>query len=72
MRMRDRKIDFIIRLSNISPVDSDWFAVAPNNSLITARNIGPDEIYPEAHDRETVSRRRRGTGADSASAGTRS
>ncbi len=43
VRLRDRKTERVAALKNMR-VDQ-WFAPAPNNSLITARNIGTEEIY---------------------------
>ena len=43
VRMRDRKTERLAALKDIR-VDP-WFAPAPNNSLITARNVGASEIY---------------------------
>jgi len=41
--MRDRKAERIQPLKNMQVFD--WFAQAPNNSLITSRQTGSDEIY---------------------------
>ncbi|HUE01463.1 MAG TPA: hypothetical protein VMR62_17960 [Bryobacteraceae bacterium] len=41
--MRDRKTDRIAALKGLRL--TYWFAPAPNNSLITARSVGTDEIY---------------------------
>ncbi len=43
VRMHDRKTERIASLNGLRL--TYWFAVAPNNSLITARNAGTDEIY---------------------------
>jgi hypothetical protein len=43
VRLRDRKTERIARLKDMR-VDG-WFAPAPNNSLITARHVGTNEIY---------------------------
>ena len=43
VRKRDRKTGRVARFKEMR-VDG-WFAPAPNNSLITARNVGTDEIY---------------------------
>jgi Tol biopolymer transport system component len=43
VRMRDRKTERIPIPKNIRV--TDWFAPAPNNSLITAHRVGTDEIY---------------------------
>jgi len=43
VRLRDRKTERVATLKSMR-VD-EWFAPAPNNSLITARNVGTDEIY---------------------------
>jgi WD40 repeat protein len=40
VRMRDRKAERLVK-----PGTSDWFAVAPNNSLIAEHGTGTDEIY---------------------------
>jgi len=48
MRISDRKADLVNSskdLKNISLAGWGWFAVAPNNSLITARMIGTEEFY---------------------------
>jgi Tol biopolymer transport system component/predicted Ser/Thr protein kinase len=46
MRTRDWKIELITDLKSFfRPPVWDWFAPAPNNSLITARSTGTDEIY---------------------------
>ena len=45
VRMRDRKVELVNDLKNISLADWGWFAIAPNDSLITARNTGTREIY---------------------------
>ena len=41
--MRDRKTERVAALKNMRV--TLWFAPAPNNSLITARSVGTDEIY---------------------------
>jgi len=43
VRMRDRKTERVAVLRNMRV--TLWFAPAPNNSLITARSVGTDEIY---------------------------
>jgi Tol biopolymer transport system component len=43
VRMRDRKTERIPIPKNIRV--TDWFAPAPDNSVITARSVGTDEIY---------------------------
>jgi Tol biopolymer transport system component len=43
--MRDRKVEWITDLSKIPAAGWGWFAAAPDNSLITARDAGSDEIY---------------------------
>ena len=43
MRLRDRKTERVAALKDLR-VDR-WFAPAPNNSLVTVRNVGTDEIY---------------------------
>ena len=43
VRLRDRKAERVAIPKNLRV--ADWFAPAPNNSLITARSIGTDEIY---------------------------
>jgi hypothetical protein len=43
VRLRDRKAERIALLKNMNV--AGWFAPAPNDSLITARNAGTDEIY---------------------------
>ena len=41
--MRDRKTERVAALKSMHV--EQWFATAPNNSLITARSVGTDEIY---------------------------
>jgi dipeptidyl aminopeptidase/acylaminoacyl peptidase len=43
MRIRDRKTERVAALKSMRV--TDWFAPAPNNSLITTRSVGTDEIY---------------------------
>jgi Tol biopolymer transport system component len=43
--MRDRKVERLTNRENIRVAGWGWFATAPNNSLITARDAGSDEIY---------------------------
>ena len=43
VRLRDRKAERVAALKNMEV--TDWFAPASNNSLITARSVGTDEIY---------------------------
>jgi Tol biopolymer transport system component len=43
--IRDRKVEPITDWSNIRVAGWGWFATAPDNSLITARDAGTDEIY---------------------------
>jgi Tol biopolymer transport system component len=43
VRMRDRKTERVVALKSMR-VDQ-WFAPAPDNSLITAREVGTNEIY---------------------------
>ncbi|MGA7410798.1 MAG: protein kinase [Bryobacteraceae bacterium] len=43
VRLRDRKTERVV--SRRSMQVTVWFAPAPNNSLITARSVGTDEIY---------------------------
>jgi serine/threonine protein kinase/Tol biopolymer transport system component len=45
VRIRDRKLELIKSLQNISPAGRGWFVCAPNGTLITARNIGTGDIY---------------------------
>jgi Tol biopolymer transport system component len=45
VRMRDLRVELVETVKSITLADWGWFAIAPNNSLITARNIGTDEIY---------------------------
>ncbi len=45
VRVRDRKAELVTRLKNISLAGWGWFATAPNDSLVTARNMGVDQIY---------------------------
>ncbi len=43
-RLSDRKVEPVVSLKKI-PVARAWFAPAPNNGLITTRDIGTKEIY---------------------------
>ena len=43
VRLRDLKTERVAALKNMQV--TDWFAPAPNNSLITARSAATDEIY---------------------------
>jgi Tol biopolymer transport system component len=43
--MRDRKLERITDLGEIPAAGWGWYATAPDNSLITARDAGTDEIY---------------------------
>jgi Tol biopolymer transport system component len=43
--VRDLKVELVNTVKDITLADWGWFAIDPNNSLITARNIGTDEIY---------------------------
>jgi len=43
--MRHRKVERVTNWGNIRVAGWGWFAIAPNNSLITARDAGTDEIY---------------------------
>ena len=45
VRMRDRKVERVADLNNIRVAGWGWFAAAPNNSFITARDAGTEEIY---------------------------
>ena len=48
VRMRDRKVERVISLKNVRLTGGGrggWFATAPDNSLITARDAATDEIY---------------------------
>ena len=45
VRMRDRKVERITDLSKVRVAGFGWFAAAPNNSFITARDAGTAEIY---------------------------
>jgi serine/threonine protein kinase/Tol biopolymer transport system component len=45
VRIRDRKVERIANLTEIRVAGWGWFAAAPNNSFITARDAGTDEIY---------------------------
>jgi serine/threonine protein kinase/Tol biopolymer transport system component len=50
-RIRDRKVEPVVSLKKI-PMVADWFVPGPNNTLITTRDIGIEEIYAldwEAH-----------------------
>ena len=43
--IRDRKAERVMDLSKIRVASWNWFAAAPDNSLIIARDAGTDEIY---------------------------
>jgi eukaryotic-like serine/threonine-protein kinase len=43
--MRDRKVEPVANWENIRVAGWGWFAATPDNSLITARDAGTDEIY---------------------------
>jgi hypothetical protein len=35
----------LLSITDLNDVRAAWFAVGPNNSLITARDAGTEEIY---------------------------
>ena len=43
--MRDRKVERVLDWGNIRVAGWGWFGATPDNSLITARDAGTDEIY---------------------------
>jgi len=45
IRIRDRHLERIRNMKDMRLAGWGWFATAPNNSLITARNTGTEEIY---------------------------
>jgi Tol biopolymer transport system component len=45
IRVRDGKMERVADRENIRVAGWGWFAIAPDNSLITARDAGTDEIY---------------------------
>jgi Tol biopolymer transport system component len=45
VRIRDRHLERIRNMKDMRLAGWGWFATAPNNSLITARNTGTEEIY---------------------------
>jgi len=45
VRIRDRNLERVSNLENMRVAGWGWFATAPNNSLITARQTGTEEIY---------------------------
>jgi Tol biopolymer transport system component len=45
VRMRDGEVERVTNLSKGRAHNTEWFAAAPDNSLITARDAGTDEIY---------------------------
>ena len=45
VRIRDRKLERIANLDGIRVAGWGWFAAAPNNSFVTARDAGTEEIY---------------------------
>ena len=44
VRMRDRKVERVLRLKDMK-VSDGWFAPTPNNTLITSQETGTAEIY---------------------------
>jgi Tol biopolymer transport system component len=44
-RVSDRKLERITTLEHIQVGQDGWFAAGPNDTLITSRSIGNDEIY---------------------------
>jgi len=45
LRMSDRRVERITKPKQVPMSEDGWFAPAPNNSLITTRSTGTDEIY---------------------------
>jgi len=45
VRIRDRKAGRIVNLNDINVAGWGWYAVAPNNSLLTAHAAGGQQIY---------------------------
>ena len=45
VRIRDRKAERIVNLNDIDVAGWGWYAVAPNNSLLTAHAAGGQQIY---------------------------
>jgi len=45
MRMSDRKVERVTSLRDIPVAGWGWFAAAPNNSFITAVDVGTEEIF---------------------------
>jgi Tol biopolymer transport system component len=45
VRIRDRHLERVRSMKDMRLAGWGWFATAPNNSLITARNTGTEEIY---------------------------
>lgn len=43
--MSDRRVVRVIVLKKIPIAGDAWFAPGPDNSLITTRSVGIDEIY---------------------------
>jgi Tol biopolymer transport system component len=43
--IRDRKAELVDSLKNISLANWGWFAIAPGDSLITARSTGTGEVH---------------------------
>ncbi len=44
LRVRDRKAEQIATLKDLK-LNDNWFGIGPNNSLVTFRNVGTDEIF---------------------------
>jgi len=45
LRMSDRQVERVISLKKIPIAGDAWFAPGPDNSLITTRSVGTDEIF---------------------------
>jgi len=45
VRIRDRKAELVGGAKNFMLANWGWFVVAPNDSVIAARNIGTGDIY---------------------------
>jgi len=45
VRMSDRKAELVNTVKDMTLAGWGWFGVAPDNTLITARDIGTDEIF---------------------------
>jgi eukaryotic-like serine/threonine-protein kinase len=45
VRINDRKVELVDSFKSFTPAGWGWFAIAPNDSLITARSTGTGDVY---------------------------